>query len=134
MEITSTYSFSPVFFMLLTVKSFEILPKHTGYGCIYESFSLNWYIFTVLINKKLLLSLWWGLNRNLVLGLVKLTRYLASGAIVTSSSLDVHQELKLFSVINIHRRTIIISSNHFYLIHHLTMKNVNLHQIQHHNH
>ena len=34
--------------MLSTVKYFEILPKHDGYGFIFQSFTLNWYIFTLL--------------------------------------------------------------------------------------
>ena len=43
--------------MLSIVKSFEILPKHNGYGFISESFALNWHTFMVLTNKKLLLRL-----------------------------------------------------------------------------
>ena len=36
-----TTPFNPVFFMLTIVKSFEVLPKHNGYGFIFESFALN---------------------------------------------------------------------------------------------
>ena len=43
-----TYLFNPFFFVLLIVKSFEMLPKHNGYGFISESFASNWYIFTAL--------------------------------------------------------------------------------------
>ena len=50
-----TYPFSPAFFMLLAEKSPEIFPKHKEYFAISESFALNWYIFVVLTNKKLLL-------------------------------------------------------------------------------
>ena len=42
--------------MLLTVTSFEILPKDKGYGCASDPFALNCYIFTPLIYKKMLLS------------------------------------------------------------------------------
>ena len=38
---TCTLHVSPVFFMLLIVKSFEILPKHKGYGFISKYFVLN---------------------------------------------------------------------------------------------
>ena len=43
--------------MFLMVKSFEILPKHHRYGFISESSALTQYIFTTLINKRLLLPL-----------------------------------------------------------------------------
>ena len=50
--------------MLLTMKSFELFPKHNGYGFISFEFisvlvlfALNWYVFKELINKKLLLPL-----------------------------------------------------------------------------
>ena len=43
--------------MLSTVKSFELLPKNNGYGFICDSLALNWYIFTSLTYKKLLLPL-----------------------------------------------------------------------------
>ena len=43
--------------MLLSVKSYDILPKHDEYGFISESFALNWYILTALKNEKLLLPL-----------------------------------------------------------------------------
>ena len=33
--------FNPVFFILLAVKSFEIFPKHNGYGFISESFAFS---------------------------------------------------------------------------------------------
>ena len=36
--------------MFLIVKSFKLLPKHNGYGFIFESFSLNWFFYD--INKK----------------------------------------------------------------------------------
>ena len=51
--------------MLSVVKSFEILPKHSIYGSISESFALNWYIFAAITNKKLLLPLKCRLNTNL---------------------------------------------------------------------
>ena len=44
------------FFMLVTVKSFEMLPKHNEYDFISEYFASNWYIFTPLTYKKPLLS------------------------------------------------------------------------------
>ena len=50
---TCVYPFNPVFFMLLILKSFEILPKHNGYGFIFESFALNLHIFTILTETKL---------------------------------------------------------------------------------
>ena len=56
-EKTFTLPFNSVFFIILTVKSFEILSNHNGYGFISESFPLNLYIFVALINKKLLLPL-----------------------------------------------------------------------------
>ena len=77
--------FNPIFFMLSIVKIFEILPKYNGCGFICESFALNWYIFTVLINKKLLLPLKCSLNTNFLLDCVKLIEYLASAAILVSS-------------------------------------------------
>ena len=40
--------------MLLTVKSFEVFPKHNGYGF---ALNWNWYIFVALTNKKLFLPL-----------------------------------------------------------------------------
>ena len=40
--------------MLLAVKSFEIFPKHNGYGFVSEPYALNWYISVALTNKKLL--------------------------------------------------------------------------------
>ena len=43
--------------MLSTGKSFEILPKHNGCGFVSESYALNWYIFTPLSYKILLLPL-----------------------------------------------------------------------------
>ena len=49
------YPFNLVFFMLSIVKSLEILCKHNDYGCIFESFALNQYIFAVLTNEELLL-------------------------------------------------------------------------------
>ena len=52
-----TYPFNPVFFMLWIAKSFETLLKHNGHGFIFESFALNWYIFTGFKKKKLLLPL-----------------------------------------------------------------------------
>ena len=36
-----TYAFNPVFFILSTEKSFEMLPGHNEYGTISESFVLN---------------------------------------------------------------------------------------------
>ena len=45
------------FFVLLIVKSFEILSTHNGYFLISESFALNWYIFVALTSKKMLLPL-----------------------------------------------------------------------------
>ena len=54
---SDTYPFNPVFLMLSVVDSFEILHKHNGYGFISKSFTLNWYIFTQLTYKKLLLPL-----------------------------------------------------------------------------
>ena len=44
MEKLWTYPFNPVFIILLTENSFEVSPKHNGYGFISESFALNWYI------------------------------------------------------------------------------------------
>ena len=56
-EKSYTYPFNPAFFMLSTGKSFEILPKHNGCGFVSESYALNWYIFTPLSYKILLLPL-----------------------------------------------------------------------------
>ena len=56
-EKTFATPFNPVFSWTLIVKSFEVLPKHTVYGFISESFALNWYIFVVLTSKKLLVPL-----------------------------------------------------------------------------
>ena len=50
-------SFNPVFFILLMVKSFETIPKHSEWSSISEFFGLNWYTFVALTNKKLLLPL-----------------------------------------------------------------------------
>ena len=36
-----TYSSNLIFFVLLTVKSFEILHKYNGYASIFETFALN---------------------------------------------------------------------------------------------
>ena len=41
MEKTFTIPFNPVFLMLSIAKSFEMLPKHSIYGFISESFALN---------------------------------------------------------------------------------------------
>ena len=43
--------------MLLSVKSFEILHKHNGYGFSSNYFALHLHIFTALTNKKVLLLL-----------------------------------------------------------------------------
>ena len=37
-----TYLFSPVYFIILTEKSFEIFPKNSKYITKSESFALNW--------------------------------------------------------------------------------------------
>ena len=36
----------------MTVKYFEIFPKHNGYGFISESFTLNLHIFVALTNEN----------------------------------------------------------------------------------
>ena len=56
-EKTFTLPFNLVFPMLLSVKSFKILPEDNAFGFISESFALNRYIFVALTNKKLLLPL-----------------------------------------------------------------------------
>ena len=44
--------------ILPSVKTlFQILPKHNEYDYISESFALNWYIFTSLTYKNLLVPL-----------------------------------------------------------------------------
>ena len=43
--------------MLSSLKYFEILAKHDGYGFISESFALDEYIFVALTIKKLLFQL-----------------------------------------------------------------------------
>ena len=43
--------------MLLARKPFEVLPEHNECGFISEAYALNWCIFIVLTNKKLLLPL-----------------------------------------------------------------------------
>ena len=53
----NTLPFNPSFFITLIVKSFEILPKHSVESFISDHFVLNWYIFVILTNKKLLLPL-----------------------------------------------------------------------------
>ena len=50
-------SFNPTFFMLLAVKAFELLPKHSRYGLTSGSFTLNKCIFATLANKRLLFPL-----------------------------------------------------------------------------
>ena len=41
-EKSYTHPFNSGFFMLSTVKPFEMLPTHNEYGFILESFALNW--------------------------------------------------------------------------------------------
>ena len=78
--------FDPVCFILSIVKSFETLPKHNGYFFIFESFALNWHIFVVVMNKKLLLLLQCRLYTNLSFDFEKLIRYLASTVTVVPSN------------------------------------------------
>ena len=78
-----------------TEKIFEILPEHNKYGFISESFALNWYIFTALTNKKLLLQLSCRLNTNLFLDSVKLVEYLALAVIVVLSKFCVGPSTRL---------------------------------------
>ena len=75
-----------MFFILLIVKSFEILPKHSAYYFISGSFDLSWYIFVALTNKKLLIPLQCRLSANLLFGSVKLIRYIGSAFNVVSSN------------------------------------------------
>ena len=49
-EKNFTIPFNPVFFILLIVKSFIILPKHSAQSFISEVFILNWYTFVELTN------------------------------------------------------------------------------------
>ena len=65
--------------MLSTVKSFEILAKFSEYGFISEIVALNWYIFTPLTYKKLLLQSQCRLQNY---DSVKLIEYLTSAVIV----------------------------------------------------
>ena len=62
--------------MLLPVKSFEIFPKHNGYGFVSEPFALNWYISVASTNKKML--------QNDRCNLEKLVEYFGSLDIVVS--------------------------------------------------
>ena len=79
--------FNPVFFILLIVKVFEMLPKHNGYGFISEFFALNIYISTALTNKKQLLLLYSRLNTIFLADCVKSIGHLASAVIIVSSNL-----------------------------------------------
>ena len=42
------------------------------YNLLFQSFALNWYVFVVLTNKKLLLPLWYRRNTNLLFDCAKL--------------------------------------------------------------
>ena len=46
-----TYQFNPVFFLLISMKSFKIFFKHNRYDFVSEFFALNWYIFVALAHK-----------------------------------------------------------------------------------
>ena len=81
-----TFPFNPDFIMLLIVKSFDILPKHSGYGSISESFALNWWILMPLVYKKLLTALYCRLSKSFSLDFLILTEYLACAVIVVLSN------------------------------------------------
>lgn len=82
-----TYLFSLVFFVLLTLKSFEILPNNNRYDFILESFPLNCYIFIILMNKNLLLPLQCRFQQNVLHNSVKVIQYSAPTGDVVSLSL-----------------------------------------------
>ena len=88
----------------LTVKSFEIVPKHSAYSFFSGSFALNSYIFVALTNMKRLLPLQCRYNTKHLLGCVKLIGYIASAANVVSSNACVGPspriKISLFFVIN----------------------------------
>ena len=74
--------------MLLSLKSFEIL-KHKVYIFISESFTLRWYFFVALTNKKPLLSLLWRLKQSFFCSLEKLIEYYAPAVNIVSSNVCV---------------------------------------------
>ena len=71
-------TFIQLFFMLSTVKSFEILPKHNGYGFVLEFFALYWYYFTAL---TFFTSISMQVKQNFLFGATKSIEYLASTVI-----------------------------------------------------
>ena len=73
------------FFILLIVKSFEILRKRRALLFISESFALNCYILNISANKKLLLSLYCRLTSRFP-DFLKLIKYFASVLNVVSSN------------------------------------------------
>ena len=111
----NTYWFSPVFFMLSTVKSLEILPKHNRYAFISECFGLYWYIFTPLSYKNCYFYCNADLNKIFFLVPAKLLEYLASAAIVILSNPCVgpspRTKVSFFSIISMFWRTIIYTKH-----------------------
>ena len=81
--------------MLVILKSFEILLKHSELSFISESFALNWYIFVALMNKKLLLPLLCRLNANLFPDCVKIIGYFTFAVNVVSSNFCVSPLLRI---------------------------------------
>ena len=73
-------------FKLLAKKSLAIFPKHREYIFISESFALNWYIFPLLRNKRLLLLLWCRGKQNFLFDLEKLIEYWGSTVNVVLSN------------------------------------------------
>lgn len=83
------WSLKSCVFMLSIVKSFEIFPKHKGDGFISRSFSLNWWTFKPLKNKKMLDPLTYRLKQIFFLNLVILITYLSYLIIESSSNVYV---------------------------------------------
>ena len=93
------YCFLFFVFILSLVKYFEILPKYSVQSFIWNFFALNWCIFVVLTNKKLLLPLYCRLNTNLLFGCVKLLGYFASAGYVVSFNFCVGTSSRMISLL-----------------------------------
>ena len=73
------------FLNVINCKIFWILPEHNGHAFNGKSFALNWQIFTLLTNKKLLLPLECKLKQSLFCCSLILIEYSVSAVNVESS-------------------------------------------------
>ena len=78
--------FQPTFFMLSTVKPFQIFPTYNGYVFFLESFASNRYIFTPLTYKKQLLAFQFRLKQIFFLYLVVISTKCLAFAVIAASS------------------------------------------------